>query len=289
MFGQIPGAPTPPNLSPLDSTPPHASLLSPYNDFRASLRSQSSLPGSSKTMKSAASTIPQPAQLRTKHEWPHANTTHHHRTQPGNTRPDSGGGRPGFLGRLLKRFRVSFHALLCIPKRPETETERLEPTPSVSWIFFFQYASSCEGVDLIVIQSRHGSRGGATNGEDVRPQGTNLDSGGGGNAISTAQNISNTHSTPSSDPLDASESSSPKGDRLPVPISDGADKEGAHAETNIETPGQQPSADLGQSMPAAQPTSSSSNASDEPPSYTRVLSGEVSGHYPTICSDPRRP
>jgi hypothetical protein len=140
MFGQIPGAPTPPNLSPLDSTPPHASLFSRYNDLRASSYSQSSLSGSSKTMRSAAPTIPQPVRpgfpSRTKHELLHVNTTHHHRAQPENTGPASGGRRLRFWGRLLKRFRVSFHTLLCIPKRPETETERLEPTPSVSRFFF---------------------------------------------------------------------------------------------------------------------------------------------------------
>ena len=300
MFGGIPSAPTPPNVSPLDLTPPQASLLSPYNDLRASFFSQSSLPGSSKTMRSATPTIPQPVQPqfppRTKHESPHVNTTHHHRAQPESTGPASGGRRLGFWGRLLKPFRVSFHALLCIPKRPETETERPEPTPSVSPNFFFHFASSCGGVDLTVIQSRHGTTGDATNGEDVRPPGAYWDSGGGRNAISSTQNNSNTHSPPQFASLDASEGSSPKGGCLPVPTSDGAHEEGAPTEANIGTPEQQPPADLDPPMPAAQPISSSPNlvppptdASAEPPSYAETLYTEVSGHHSTICSNLPRP
>jgi len=145
MFGQAPGTPTLANVSPLYSVsssertlPTHASLLSPYDDLGASSRSQSSLPESSITMRSAAPTIPQPVQFgfphRIKHEWAPVNTTttHHHKAQPEDIGPTSGGRRLGLWGRLWKSFRGSFrvHALLCIPIRPAAE--RPGHTPSVS-------------------------------------------------------------------------------------------------------------------------------------------------------------
>ena len=63
--------------------------------------------------------------------------------------------------------------------------------------------------------------------------------------------------------------------------------EGARVEADIGTPGQQPSADLGQSMPATSLNSAPwcSNTSSEPPLFTNTLYAEVSGHYLTICSN----
>jgi len=131
MSGHAPDTSTLPNVSPLHSESssgrtllPHASLLSPSGDLRASPRSQLSLPGSSTTMRSATPTIPQPVQTgcppRTKHGYVPANTTHHRQAQSEDIGTASDGGRLGLWGRLWKVFRVPFRALLCTrPERPE--------------------------------------------------------------------------------------------------------------------------------------------------------------------------
>jgi len=130
MFGQAPDTPIPPNISPLYSEsssartlPTHASLLSPYDNLRASSRSQLSLPGSPTTMTSAAPTLPQPVQSEcpsgAQHDYSPANTTRHRGAQSEDVGPASDGRSPRLWGRLWKFFRVPFSALLCIrPKRP---------------------------------------------------------------------------------------------------------------------------------------------------------------------------
>ena len=96
--------------------------------------------------------------------------------------------------------------------------------------------------------------------------------------------------------LDALEDDSSQSGRhsLPVTTSDGADNQWAHTETIMGTPGQQLSANLGPSMPVAQPISSPNSehacgdTSAGPPSVAETLVTEVSGHYP-IVSNPSHP
>jgi len=309
MFGQAPDTPTPPNVSPLllnsgpspeRTLPTRVLLLSPYGDLRASSRDQLPLPGPSTPMGSAALTISQPVQsglpLQTTHEWPPANTTHRHQAQSEDIRPDSGGRRLGLRGRLLRVFRVSFRAWLCIPIQPVPG--RLEHTPSVS-LEVFHSASFLWHVDLTILQKSRRSKGEDDNGGDTPSQKT---SAGGGHTISTRtqNNINNqVHQIPPSPgSLDAFMGSSSQSDRhgLPVTTSDGAVKEKARTETIIGIPEQRPSADLGLYMPTAQPISLAPNSalpysdtSAEPPLFTKALYTEVSGHYPTICSNPPRP
>jgi len=277
MFGQAPDTPIPPNVSPLYSEsssartlPTHASLLSPYDNLRASSRSQLSLPGSPTTMTSAAPTISHPVQSGcpsgTQHEYPPANTAHHNEAQSEDIGPASDGRSLGLWGRLWKFFRVPFRALLCI--RPE----RPAHTPSVS-LENLPFRIPPVVLDLTAIQQR------------LPPQKTLAD---GEKPISTrTQNDSDTQTPSSPGFLDAFEGPSPQRDRhnAPVTPSDGSDKEGARIEAIIGTPGQQPSADLDPPMPATSPNSAP-KCRIEPPSFTETLYTEVSGHYPTTCSNP---
>ena len=150
MFGQAPGTPTPFNVSPLYSgsssgrtIPPHGSLLLPHDHLRASSRSQLSLPLSSTTMRSATPTTSQPVQSGfppwTEHKCLPPDTAHHHQAQSEDTGRASGGRTVGLWGRLSKFFRVSFHALLCIPIQPTPELP--EHTPSVSLKYFIPHPS----------------------------------------------------------------------------------------------------------------------------------------------------
>ena len=279
MFGQAPDTPTPHNTSPLHSEsssmrtlPTHTSLLSPYNNLRASSRSQSSLPGSSTTMTSAAPTSSQPVQSGyppgTQPDYSPVNTTRHRKAQSEGVGPASDRRSLGRWGRLRKFFRIPFRALLCI--RPE----RSERFPSGS-LENLTLRVPPVALDLTTIQQR------------LPPQETSADSE--KPSSIRAQNNSDTQIPLSPSSLDAFEGSSPRRDchDPPVTPSDGAYKEGARMEAVIGTPGQRPSADQGLSMPATSPNSvpPSSNTSAEPPLFTKTLYAEVSGHYPTIYSN----
>jgi len=116
-------------------------------------------------------------------------------------------------------------------------------------------------------------------------------SAGGEKPISTrTQNDSSTQIPSLPESLDAFEGSSPQRDRHDPPVtpSDGADKEGARIDAIIGIQGQHPSMDLDPSMPATSPKSAPpcSNTSAESLLFTGTLCTEVSGHYPTTCSNP---
>jgi len=135
----------------------------------------------------------------------------------------------------------------------------------------------------------------------VQPQRTDRYSVGGDSEKAIPTTTPNNSSTPIPPGLslgspDAFKSASSQRDPLLVTSSVGAGKEDGRTGTIIGSPlaGQQPSADLGPSMPTTQPTFLSpdsalpcSDTNPEPPLFTETMCTEVSGHDPTICSNPR--